>query len=102
MMDVLLLPALLGALISVGFCAARVSSKRRPSFRIALLIAFAMGIAFTLVTFGLSLFTSRFWADNAGFDPVIAGVSLIFGAFGLAGFVPAFLVVVLYRISYVK
>ena len=51
MMDVLLLPALLGALISVGFCAARVSSKRRPSFRIALLIAFAMGIAFTLVTF---------------------------------------------------
>lgn len=63
-----------------------------------LCVAAIIGVVFTVIVFGFPLFTGRFWTDNPTFDPTIAGVLIIFGIFALAGLVPAFVVVVLYRI----
>jgi hypothetical protein len=102
MTNVLMLPALIGALLSVVVCATLVPRKRLPSFWLALVVAFVVGAGFTLFTFGASFFTLRFWTDNAVFDPAVGGVLLTFGMFAVAAFAAASAVVILYRAKWAR
>jgi len=98
MMDVLLFPVLLGALISVALCGVSRSRKRRPPFWPALCTALIVGVIAVFLAFGVSVFTRSFWTDNPIFDPAIAGVLLyVFGPFALASLIPALIVIALYR-----
>jgi hypothetical protein len=100
MIDVVLFPALLGALISVVWCGIRRSRKERQTFTLAFVIAFLIGVGFLLEAFGLSFFTSGFWTHNEVADPVLLYVLIVFGLFAFAGLIPSVLVIISYRIKW--
>jgi hypothetical protein len=97
MTDALLFPALIGALICVVLCGYRRSRKRRPSLWFPFAVAGLAGVGFTFLAFGLSLFSAGLWTDNGVTSPAFMLVVLVFGMFAAASFVPAFLIVILYR-----
>jgi hypothetical protein len=99
-MDVVLFPALLGALISVVWCSIRRSRKEQQKFALAFVTAFLIGVGFLLEAFGLSLFTSDFWTHNEVADPVLPYVLIVFGLFAFAGLIPSVLVIIFYRIRW--
>ncbi len=95
MMDFLLLPALLSALLSVGLCALRVYRKRRPSFSAVVWSTLAIAMMMLVLTCGSPLIMWSFWRER------ILEVLCVFGLFALASLIPSVFVVVLYRIRYV-
>jgi hypothetical protein len=95
MMEDLLLPALLSALLSIGLCAFRVYQRRRPSFLALVWSILAVGCMMLLLAYGSSLVRWSFWSEH------VLEVLVVFGMFGLASLIPSLFVVVLYRIRYV-
>lgn len=98
-----LLAALLGMLISILLCLYRSTREAQPSFAIPFCIAFLVGAAEVLMSYGLSLFTWSFWLKPPIliFAPSMpAEVFTMYMAFGFAAFVPALLVVVAYRLMW--
>ena len=87
MMDVLLLPALLSALISVGFCAVSKARKHRPPVWPAICIAFIIGAS----AFVLAL------RENSADMPTLGIFLYAFGLFAFASLAPAVIVIALYR-----
>jgi len=96
MMDVLLFPILLGALLSVVFCGV-FFRKRRPPLWLAFGIATIIGIVCIFAELGTSIFRSSFWTDNPVSDVPIAVVFIYFGLFALPTLGTALIVVGLYR-----
>jgi hypothetical protein len=94
MMEYLLLPALLGAVLSILLCAVR-SSRKIPLFWIPVSCALTAGACTLLLLFGFSLFSLGFWSGGKGPSAVLA--SCMFGLGALGGFVPSLGVVLFYR-----
>ncbi len=97
MTDLLLLPALIGAVLAIALCAI-CSRRKRPSFWLALASASATGIGALLFTYGSALFTEGFW-----FSGKASGWALVVTVFGLstiASFAVSCVVVLLYRLSH--
>src|SRR5579863_7752288 len=94
MINVLLLPVLLGALIGVLVCALSKTWKRKPPIWPSFCGAFLIAISVLFDAFGFAVFTSRFWTDNVLFGPpvaqVICGLALVcFAPFFLASLIPS-------------
>jgi hypothetical protein len=106
MIDFLLLPVLLGTLLSVGFYGLSKSLKRRPSIWPAICIAFVIGFIGVLSVGGFSVFTVSFWTSNPFFfSPPLSGaifdyVLFVFSPFALGSFVPSLIVFAFYRSSF--
>lgn len=98
-MGIYLLPILVGALISIGFCGLSKSRKRKPPFWVAICTACLVGAGAIFLAFGFSVFKWRFWTDNSLFDPAIAGVLFVFLPFALASLIPSLIVVAFYRVQ---
>src|SRR5882724_7887215 len=94
MLNYLLLPALLGAGLSIALCVVRIR-KGLPSFLLALYTALAAGACSVLLYDGLAVFSLGFWTGGKGPNALTAAT--IFGLGALSGFVPSFVVVLLYR-----
>ena len=94
MIECLLVPALLGAVLSILFCAVR-SSRNIPAFWIPVSCALIAGTCTLLLLFGFSLFSLGFWSAGKGPNAVLA--SCMFGLGALGGFFPSLGVVLIYR-----
>jgi len=97
MIEMLLLPALLGALFSALLCGAFRYFNRRPQGGVVLASALMAGIGYLILGFGAKLFSAPFWTHGLKGGSAFVMVVVLFILSTAAGILSASAVVRFHR-----